>query len=191
MKNENYCKYTYLHRKALVYYINNCKYLTNEERLELFKREKIHDMDKLTLYLFWEKKESSDYHKKHASHHFEKNALLSERNYYDFLEAVFDFECAALTKTDKPLNAYDTMKKYYPKLEEYMLPIMQKLHMDSSYCAITDEAIEYINSFSCTEEDILHEIGTYLANNKDNIYTTLGNALCSEDEYKNLLSYAQ
>lgn len=188
LKNFNYNKYTYLHRKAFVYYVNNNKYLTEEERNELLRRAKVHDMDKQTLYLFWEKEKSSKYHKKHASHHFPKDCDLSKKDYYDFLESVFDYECAALTKPDKPLNAYDTMKKYFPTLEEYLLPIMKRLHMDSSYCAITDDALEYINSLTCTEEDILSEVKQYLTESEDNIYSVLGAELCTEEEYKKLIS---
>ena len=33
----------------------------------------------------------------------------------DILETIFDCECAALTKPDKPRNAYKTFQDFYPE----------------------------------------------------------------------------
>lgn len=183
LENYDYCKYTYLHRKALMYYIKNNKYLTNEERLELIKRAKIHDMDKLTLYLFWDKKEASKYHRRTATHHIKDDAT----NDFDILESIFDMECAALTKSDKPLNAYDTVVKWFPNLMDKFLPFLKRLHMDSSYCAITPNAIDYINKFDVNENIILDEVAIYLAENENNVYQVLKDKCCLEFQYKELL----
>lgn len=45
---------------------------------------------------------------------------------------VIDWECARYTKPDKPLNAYDTLYKYYPELEDKILPILKELKIDKS-----------------------------------------------------------
>ena len=45
---------------------------------------------------------------------------------------IIDWECARYTKPDKPLNAYDTLYKYYPQLEEKILPILKELKIDKS-----------------------------------------------------------
>jgi hypothetical protein len=118
-KNYDYMKYTYLHRKSLQYYIRKYSYLlTDKEIASLLERAKIHDLDKQTLYLTWDKKKASAYHKSTASHHTVKdraisdNYTLTEQDRIDILESLFDFECSALTKPDKPLNAYDTVQKY-------------------------------------------------------------------------------
>jgi len=37
---------------------------------------------------------------------------------------IVDWECARFTKSDKPLNAYDTLYKYYPQLEDKILPLL-------------------------------------------------------------------
>ena len=39
---------------------------------------------------------------------------------------ALDWESARYTKEDKPLNAYDTLYKYYPELEKQILPILKE-----------------------------------------------------------------
>ena len=190
IKNLDYIKYTYLHRKSLIYYINTNKYLSDEERENLLQRAKVHDMDKMTLYLFWDKKDASNYHRTHNGHHvFEyiKRGFTPDK--FDILESIFDYECAALTKPDKPLNAFDTLRAHYPSLIPYYEEYMERLNMNSTYCAITDEALSYINSFEVSEEILLKEVATYLTENKENIYTTLKDKCCSEEEYSWICSF--
>lgn len=186
INNYDYCKYTYLHRKALAYYINKNHYLTVDEKKELLRRAKIHDMDKLTLYLFRDKEKASKYHRDHVSHHIKKDNPYSK---YDLLESIFDYECAALTKPDKPLNAYDTVMKYYIEFKDSYIPELKRLHMDSSYLAVTDLDKEFIKSITTTENDILNEVSEYLNENISNIYTELWDKLCSKEEYQKLLNY--
>ncbi len=189
LKNLENIQYTYLHRKALTYYIENNKYLSDYEREELLKRAKIHDMDKMVLYLFWDKKEASKYHREHNPHHiseFIKNGNTPTD--IDILESIFDCECAALTKSDKPLNAYDTVQTYYPELIDLYAPYLEKLKLNNSYCAITLDAIDYINAFDISEENLLSEIKEYLINNKDNIYERLMDKCCSKEEYSRIFS---
>lgn len=187
LKNLENIKYTYLHRKALTYYIENNKYLSDYEREELLKRAKIHDMDKMVLYLFWDKKEASKYHREHNPHHiseFIKNGNTPTD--IDILESIFDYECAALTKPDKPLNAYDTVQTHYPELIDLYAPYLKKLKLNHSYCAITLDAIDYINAFDISEENLLLEIREYLTNNKNNIYERLRDKCCSKEEYSRI-----
>lgn len=42
---------------------------------------------------------------------------------------MIDWECARYTKPDKPLSARDTLYKFYPELEEKMLPILNKYNL--------------------------------------------------------------
>lgn len=42
---------------------------------------------------------------------------------------VIDWECARLTKPDKPLNARQTLYKFYPELKDKILPILNKLNL--------------------------------------------------------------
>jgi hypothetical protein len=104
------------------------------------------------------------------------------------LESIFDYECAALTKPDKPLNAYDTVIKYYSDFKDEYLPELEKLHMNLSYIAVTQEDKEFIENIEVDENDILKEVSEYLRNNEANIYTELKDMLCSEDEYQSLIS---
>ena len=184
IKNYNYCKYTYLHRKALHYYIEKNNYLENQEKEILLKRAKIHDMDKLTLYLFRDKETASKYHRENASHHIKKGKAFTQE---DILESIFDYECAALTKPDKPLNAYDTVMKYYPEFKDLYLPKLERLHMNSSYLAVTEEDKEFIEKIVVTENLILKEVSEYLNNTPKNIYRQLKSKLCTDKEYEMLI----
>lgn len=40
---------------------------------------------------------------------------------------VIDWECARFTKPDKPLNARQTLDKYYPHLKDKVLPVIEEL----------------------------------------------------------------
>lgn len=68
----------------------------------------LHDTDKLVLYgLYGDIEKSSKLHRKYSRHHI--GNLETEKDRED---CIIDFECARLTKPDKPLNAYNTIMKY-------------------------------------------------------------------------------
>ena len=135
-------KYTYLHRKAF----NKMKYKIikilekkrDEDDIEwlgvmsdLYESSvSWHDMDKIILYLCFSKRETHIFHRANSRHHLEN--LLPKRT-IDYVETIIDWECAGMTKLDKPLNAYDTLINYYPEYIEQILPILHFLGMDSSY----------------------------------------------------------
>lgn len=85
----------------------------------------LHDADKLFLYLVpWLCDDDvQKIHRLHNKHHIEDTRPKSEE---DLLDAVMDWECARMTKPDKPLNAYDTLMKFYPEHKEEYLPIICK-----------------------------------------------------------------
>lgn len=141
MKNELNLKYTYKHRKVVMYLAN--KYL-KENKEEILDKIKNHDLDKMFMYLFYEKKDVSQIHRKLSSHH--DNEI--EKNYMDYVEMVLDWESARYTKPDKPLNAYDTLYKYYPAMEENIMPILRKFKIDKSNLPMEDDVLEYANSIS-------------------------------------------
>ena len=60
-------------------------------------------------------------HRKTQKHHIENWAEKTEA---DYLEASIDWECARYTKLDKPLNAYETLMKFYPAYKEVYLPLI-------------------------------------------------------------------
>lgn len=126
MDNIECIKYTLKHRVAFTECVK--KYLKGKDREELIKRAKVHDMDKVILYNILSLKDVKNFHREHARHHIESNS--KNLNRYDYLEMIIDWECARYTKDDKLLNAYETLYKFYPKLEDKILPILKELKLD-------------------------------------------------------------
>ena len=137
------CLYTYLHRKSFLWFILNNKYLTDDERKALIERAKVHDMDKMLNYVLYEgmKKECSAAHRSLVPHHRES---CKRADKITLLESIFDFECAYITKPDKPRNAFDTVNEIYPELKDIYLPELERLGMASSYIATSLELEDYI-----------------------------------------------
>ena len=176
MKNIECCKYTYRHRKAFLYLVN--KLIKDEKtKNEMMIRTRFHDLDKMTLYLFLEKKEASFYHRETSSHHLENNW---PKTYYDYLEAIIDFECAGYTKPDKPLNAHDTILKIFKyKVDEniynLLINIIKEYNLDSSYSVLDDKAgIEFMKKYeNVTEEMVLYEVLDYTSHFARNSFVKL------------------
>ena len=82
------------------------------------------------------------------------------------METVIDYECAPYTKPDKPLNAWDFVRKMQklnyldPELAEQLFGIMRELGIDMSLDLRQDrEAMAYMESIGeVTEEMILMEV---------------------------------
>lgn len=110
-------EYTLKHRKA---------FRDTEKRLfgRVSFSSYFHDLDKVFLYPLIGIKPTHNFHRKHSRHHTRAST------YADYRNMVIDWECARFTKPDKPLNAYDTLYKYYPNLEDKILPILKALHID-------------------------------------------------------------
>lgn len=112
-------KYTLDHRKA---FRKVEMKLLNKEFPSM--RAWLHDLDKVFLYLVFPKKKAHTIHRKIARHHIKNKTNISRR---DYIEAIIDWECARFTKPDKPLNAFDTLYKYYPDHANEVIPIMHEL----------------------------------------------------------------
>lgn len=131
MLNKKYLEYTFMHRKAFLFVVN--KLIKNPVDKDIMLiRAKWHDLDKAFLYTLIDKKTASAYHRRTAPHHMEP---LNEtpKDKYDIMEAVFDFECAGYTKEDKPLNAYDTIRKYSYTHTNEMMKVIRELGIAESY----------------------------------------------------------
>ncbi|MDO4961187.1 MAG: hypothetical protein Q4E57_04950 [Eubacteriales bacterium] len=177
MKNADWCAYTYRHRKAFEYTAE--KLIKDPElKAKMLRRAKVHDMDKLLLYLFTDDQlEAQRIHVSHSAHHLENDL---PRTYEDYVETVIDYECAPYTKPDKPLNAWDFANKLLrlgalkPETAEILFGIMHELGIDRSYLLTeTDpEGIKYLDSIAgpgkVTEEMILLEVLKYVDETKDN-----------------------
>jgi len=116
-------RYTWWHKLA---FLRTERQLLGHNTL----RGYMHDIDKLlllypiALITGHDKKWVSRHHRKYNRHHTENKYTKSRR---DYIEMIIDWECARYTKADKPLNAYETMNKYYPELKPQLFPIMREL----------------------------------------------------------------
>lgn len=97
---------------------------------------KFHDWDKLLMFAFLPflgERIINQRHQKLNSHHptytigenWERK--LKSPLHIDWTEAIIDWECARFTKPDKPLDAYDTLNKFYPEYGRYAEPYFKKL----------------------------------------------------------------
>ena len=155
MKNFEHIKYTYKHRKIVMRLAE--KYFNDNS--EVLEQVKQHDLDKLYLYLFYDKKTVSRIHREQSSHH--ENDL--EKTYLDYVEMVLDWESARYTKPDKPLNAYDTLVKFYPGMTDVILPILQEMKIDKPGLPMDQDILKLAEELdTVSEEDIIKEL-------KDNI----------------------
>lgn len=120
-RKENYeaFKYTKAHRKSF-------KKIEKEILGHNTWRSIVHDLDKVILYNFWPHEKVKKFHRKTAWHH--DNGKKKSKN--DYIEMIIDWECARYTKPDKPLNAYETLYKFYPHLENEILPILKTFKLD-------------------------------------------------------------
>lgn len=113
-------RYTQEHRKAF-------KKIEKEVLGHNTWRSLVHDLDKVILYNVWPHSKVKNFHRKHARHHIENTIRKIEA---DYIEMIIDWECARYTKPDKPLNAYDTLYKFYPQLEDKVLPLLKEFNLD-------------------------------------------------------------
>lgn len=90
-----------------------------------------HDVDKLVLYVcipFVGKKFVNKFHRKYSSHHLSWDKYINGKN-LNYVEAIIDWECARYTKSDKPLDAEDTMIKYFSDFAYIIYPILKKYNL--------------------------------------------------------------
>ena len=148
--------YTYKHRKVVKFL--GKLYFHNDELMEQLNK---HDLDKMYLLLFYDKKKITKFHNSMASHH--DNDLLKTE--IDYMEMVLDWESARYTKEDKPLNAYDTMLKYYPHLKDKVLPVLEKIGIAYSTFDKDERVVTYVESLGePTLKDIKKELVDYIEN---------------------------
>lgn len=110
-----YVRYTWRHKIA---FLRTEKQLTGK----ISWRGLVHDVDKFFMYLIYDKDKVSRIHRNYSRHHA-KNIKTDA----DMQEAIIDWECARFTKPDKPLNAVQTLEKYYPELIDRANPILIRL----------------------------------------------------------------
>lgn len=123
LENVKYCykhiPYTWKHKLA---FINTEKQLTCKVRLSSY----LHDCDKLISYALSPitcktVKQIHTKHRDNSNHHVVCGT--------DYLSMVIDWECARITKPDKPLNARETMEKYYPEMSKFIEPVLRQYNL--------------------------------------------------------------
>ena len=184
-RNFGYSVYTCLHRIAFDFIISwrRIKPDNSDDELKLDEACFYHDIDKLIMYQIMDKESASDYHRKNNPHHMECEEY---KNRYHKLETIVDWECSALTKPDKPLNALGTLNAYYSdsKLYNDLLSLIDSLGIrkpetlteedrrifsDYSYGEIAKDGLSIkLNGKQCiTPEYIVNEIKTHLYHPED------------------------
>lgn len=171
MQNFEWLKYTYRHRRAFEYCVLK---LIHEPKLraEMLRRARVHDMDKMMMYLNMHQRDAQLKHVETQPHHLENDLPKSHE---DYVETVIDYECAPYTKPYKPLNAYDftnyleSMGALTPEISAELRGIMKELGIDHSEDLTQDEeGMRYINEIGeITEDMILQEIRLYLESKLD------------------------
>lgn len=172
MRNMDWLVYTYRHRRAFEYCVK--KHVHDPALREaMLRRARVHDMDKMVMYLFMDQSAAQQLHIQTQPHHLE-NQL--PRTYEDLVETALDYECAPYTKPDKPLNAYDFVKKLLGmglidrETGEQLIDILDMLGIAQSGTVEADvEGCRYCRSIELvTEEMLLAEILRYIDENRDN-----------------------
>lgn len=97
-----------------------------------------HDWDKLLFYALFPwlgERIIKQLHQRISKHHptYTSGAnlvrYLKDAKTVDWVQAIIDWECARITKPDKPLDACDTLRKFYPEYENEVIPILKKLNL--------------------------------------------------------------
>lgn len=83
----------------------------------------VHDWEKPFLYLCpWidSEKKIQEMHRRFSPHHV---GCPKTSKVEHLIEMYIDWDCAAITKPDKPLNAFETLVHFYPEYINVMLPV--------------------------------------------------------------------
>ena len=115
MKRLDAIKYTYNHKKA---------FLKVEKEIYGFNtvRGYLHDIDKLFLYIIFDKKKAHNIHRSFARHHID-----NMKTRMDKIHGVIDWECARYTKPDKPLTAIEFIEKNLGNRKDEFLSVARDL----------------------------------------------------------------
>lgn len=152
--SENLCwiKYTYRHRQKLFE-------LGDQLGIPARTLYKNHDLNKYILYLVYDKQTVTDVHRLISSHHDREATDVSI-----LTEMLLDWESARYTKLDKPLNAYDTLHKFYPDMIDRVEPLLTKYGIDKPTKDIENRDISKLNKEieSIDYRDIQSELEEYL-----------------------------
>lgn len=125
------------------------------------KKVVFHDIDKLVMLLFHSPEEVSAEHRRTAPHH---NTSATDRD--TLIEMVLDWESARFSKPDKPLNALATLRKYYPEMEERIMPILKEFGLDKEIDTVAISEEKYKKMVSIISVDGIANVITSFVNNE-------------------------
>lgn len=101
-----------------------CAYQMVALNLGVWKfRYLFHDWYKPWLRLFMDYKKVQRFHRTHSRHHLEYKGEAP----LDYVGMVIDWEASQYTKSQCPLNAYETCNEFYPWLKPIIYPILMDL----------------------------------------------------------------
>ena len=150
-------KYTLMHRRAIKAVMEI--YVLEEDKEEVMKRYLVHDMDKVLMNLLdIPGDEIKKIHRSSKSHHYIDGKEYSR---IDYIEMIIDWESARYTKDDKPLNAKNTLIKYYNNIYGEIMPLLREMGLDNDSDEKDERVIKLIN-YNLSDEDIKNEIDQYV-----------------------------
>lgn len=119
----DHIEYTIRHKKALIMTYMELSGLVPSEKSRLW----LHDMEKLWLYYNMQDcQKAHEIHVTYNSHHYPNWKSEDDKR-----EAVLDYECARITKPDKPRNALETIRVFRPETEEQLRPFLIEWNINS------------------------------------------------------------
>lgn len=149
--------YTIMHRRAIKAIIE--VYVLEEDKEEVMKRYLVHDMDKVLMNLLdIPGNEIKKIHRESKNHHYIEGKEYSR---IDYIEMIIDWESARYTKEDKPLNAKNTLIKYYNNIYGEIMPLLREMGLDNDSDEKDERVIKLIN-YNLSDEDIKNEIDQYV-----------------------------
>lgn len=163
--NKNKIIYTLRHRYAFKLCVE--KYCPKENLKELLNRSKYHDMDKVILSCLMDGSLAAKVHRLYNKHHNTNNCEKLTKD--DLLEIILDWECSRYTKPDKPRNAYDTLYKFYPEIENYIMPILKEIGLDKITSGFDEKIKADCDNYSVDDKAIEKEINSYIDDYKNSV----------------------
>lgn len=150
--------YTLEHKLA---FLEREHYLTGQTSLSGW----LHDCDKLVMYLLpgLDEKKIQTWHRKHQPHH----VSYPQSRVQQLLQTYIDWDCAVLTKPDKPLDAYATLLHFYRNKLPLMLPVCLAINPNTVQPEIADLDKARQNGYDAylfgekMNEDTCHDLHKY------------------------------
>lgn len=116
--------YTLEHKLA---FLEREHYLTGHYSL----RGIFHDWEKPFLYLCPLMRDEAEIQTRHRASSPHHDGCVKTSKIEHLIEMYLDWDCAAITKPDKPLNAFETLVHFYPDSINIMLPVCLAIDPDA------------------------------------------------------------